>query len=212
LHVAGVSLQLAATTCALAFPLFRRIVGGGIPSALKARGFDFDGEYRLLDLAMLAVGRGGWDYLLSATFWIFIVICPLLRGITQLALLVLPLPLPLARKLHRLSRSISYYYALEVMLVAVPLLKDTFGPMTSTLFTPSVTHICGPLDRLYQQDACFFLDVEPSVGYSFVVASVVLYLLTGFDGSFTHKFIHRALFPTDTPPPTLPKCMRCRER
>ena len=40
------------------------------------------------------------------------------------------------------------------------------------------------------------------VGYYFTIAAVVVFLLTGFDGSPTHKFMHKKLYPEDRPPPT----------
>ena len=209
-HIVAVAAQMLLTYCAVTLPLFRRVVTGGIPAALRSRGFDFDGGYTVLDLARLAASPGGWDYLLSATFWLFIVICPMLRGMSQMLLLIAPLPMHAAKALHRASRACSYYYAHEVMVVGVPLLHITIGPLTSTIFTPRVTPQCAPLMRLYNEPACFDVDVIPGVGYGFMCASVVVYLLTGFDGSFTHKWVHKGLFPEDRPPPNPPRC--CRKR
>ena len=160
-HSLGVTLQLWLTFSAVTLPLFRRHVGGGIPAALASRGFDFDGAFSLIDLARLAAAPGGWDYLLSATFWTFVIICPLLRGATQLMQLLLPLHRTAAVRLHRVSRALSYYYAHEVMLVGVPLLQITIGPLTSTLFTTTGTPLCGPLEQLYGEDVCFVIEVRP---------------------------------------------------
>jgi hypothetical protein len=203
-HALGVSLYMLLACCALALPLFTRLVDGGIPAALRARGFDFDGAYSLLDLARLAAAPGGWDYLLSATFWIcawllshllpthafarmrggceraravwgpsaqpevyrgervlvcaagrvwrerrahsqrnarrvvcaVIVVCPLLRGLTQLLLLLAPMSPSTAQQVHRLSRALSYFYAHEVMIVGVPLLSSTIGPRTWLALNP----------------------------------------------------------------------------
>lgn len=205
-HTAAVLVQLLLTYCAVTMPIFHRVVVGGIPMALKARGFDFDGAFSLVDLARLAAGPGGWDYLLSGTFWAFIIICPLLRGITQLIVLVMPLSRANARCVHRVSRAISYYYAHEVMLVGVPLLQITIGPLTSTLFTPRVTPACGTFDKLYNQPSCFQIKIVPGTGYVATCVAVGVFLLTGFDGSPTHKWMHRQLFPADTRPP--PQCCR----
>ena len=180
-------------------------------AALRDRGFDFDGAYSLLDLARLAVGAGGWDYLLSGTFWLFIVLCPAARGVTLLALLLCPLRRRGAMALHRASRALSYFYAHEVMIVGVPLLQITIGPLTKTLFTERLTPPCKPLDALYHEDICFQIAVLPDVGYYFLIASVCVYLLVGFDGSPTHKYVHRQLFPNDEPPPQLPRCLQQRQ-
>ena len=40
-------------------------------------------------------------------------------------------------------------------------------------------------------------------GYFVAVAAVILYLVSGVDGSPTHKYIHNILHPYDTPPPNL---------
>lgn len=208
LHILGVMLQLWLTFCAVTLPLFRRHVGGGIPAALRSRGFDFDGSYSVVDLARLAGAPGGWDYLLSATFWLFVIICPVLRGLTELALLLAPMKHATAVLVHRVSRALSYYYAHEVMLIGVPLLQITIQPLTQTMFTSTGTPVCGPLERLYDEAACFVIEILPQSGYAFMCASVCVYLLTGFDGSLTHKAIHRELFPHDEPPPS---CRGCRE-
>ena len=52
---------------------------------------------------------------------VFIVVCPVLRPLTQLLLLLVPLSLESQLRIHRISRHIASYYAFEVMLVAVPL-------------------------------------------------------------------------------------------
>ena len=36
---------------------------------LQAHGFDFGGEYSLVQLGLLAAQAGGWDYLMATTFW-----------------------------------------------------------------------------------------------------------------------------------------------
>ena len=145
---------------------------------------------------------------LAARGRLFIIICPALRGLSELLLLLVPLPRDAARGVHRASRALSYYYAHEVMIVGVPLLGLTIGPLTSTLFTKEGTPACGPIDRAYDQPNCFDIAVLPSAGYPFICASVVVYLLTGFDGSPTHKFLHARLYPEDADCP--PTCRRAR--
>ena len=98
------------------------------------------------------------------------------------------------------------------MIVGVPLLKMTIDPLTSALFTERGTPICGPLKTMYREDVCFEIVIIPGRGYAFTCAAVVVFLLTGFDGSFTHKFVHRLLFPDDVPPPQPPGCLRRRRK
>ena len=45
------------------------------------------------------------------------------------------------------------------------------------------------------------MDVNCLEGYCVTLAAVGLFLLSGFDGSPTHRYIHRRLYPDDTPPP-----------
>ena len=59
------------------------------------------------------------NYLMAGTFWVFVIVGPVSRSLSQLALLVLPLSRPRLRRLHQLSRHVSAYYAYEVLLVAV---------------------------------------------------------------------------------------------
>jgi len=51
---------------------------------------------------------------------------------------------------------------------------------------------------------CFQINVVPGTGYKFTIAVVVLFFCCGFDGSPTHKYVHRRLYPGDEPPPTCP--------
>ena len=86
-------------------------------------------------------------------------------------------------------------------------------------------------------DLCFTISVVPSTGYfsvghrdpqtplgrsaarasltcsrlcQQVAAAVVVFLLSGFDGSPTHKYLHRLLHPGDEPPPYWPRCGAAR--
>lgn len=57
---------------------------------------------------------------------------------------------------------------------------------------------------------CFGVAVEPLFGYYACAANVAFFLLCGFDGSPTHQYIHRRLFPDDPrPPPDLRECCAC---
>ena len=101
---------------------------GSVPALLKQNGFDFDEEYSIWSLADIIYELGGLNrHLMYTTYLIFCVIGPVTRCSTQLMLLLLPLPTKWLRALHELSRNASIFYALEVLLVAVPLLNMTFG-------------------------------------------------------------------------------------
>ena len=206
-HLLLVVAQLGATLAAYCTPLFSRVMRGSLCAFLLDRGFDFNGEYTLLQLGMLAGQAGGWDYLMATTFWIFIVVCPLLRSLSLLALLLLPLRHDAAVRLHLASRYVSYYWALEIMLMAVPLTSIAMGPMTANLLSDLNFPPCIELNKHYPnppgepKDLCFAVDVQPDLGYNLTCVTVVLYLLAGFDGSPAHKYIHRLLYPDDAAPP-----------
>jgi hypothetical protein len=167
---------------------------------------------------------GGWDYMMSTTFLFFIGVSPLVRSITLLVLLLCPLSLPRARWLHHASRYVSYYQALEVMLVSVPLLHAAMGPLSANLITKMQFPGCVGLTEKFPNppgtdppDLCFAIAVKSNAGYWLSLTMVLLWLISGFDGSFTHKYIHRRLLPEDTrPPPDFDAitngCARCRRR
>jgi hypothetical protein len=213
LHVLLITCQIGLTILAFSTPLFERKLTGSLSLLLQHYGFDFTGYYSMFELGLLSAAVGGWALIMSTTFWIFIIICPLVRGCTLLHLLLTPLTEPTARRLHAVSRAVSYYYAFEVMLVAVPLIGITIQPMTSSLFTDFNTPICKQINQAFPNppgtdppNLCFTINVVPSAGYWVVAAAVALFLVSGFDGSPTHKFIHRRLYPGDDPPPNLAAC------
>ena len=207
-HTALVLLQLTLTVAAMCSPLFMRHVDGTLTAALKDRGFDFDGQVSMIQMGVLAGAAGGWDYLMATTYWSFCIVCPVVRPLSLLLLLHAPLgkwrPL-----LHRLSRYLSYFYAIEVMLLAVPLMHDSFGPMSQSLVNRNNLPLCDTLAALYPHvkknavgdPLCFSIEVNVDVGYWLAAAAVFVYLLSGFDGSPTHKFVHREIEPDDRAPP-----------
>ena len=85
-----------------------------IPRALEDRGVDFNGKFSMMQLGFLAGQAGGPDYFMAATCLVFLVAGPLLRPLTQLWLLWVPMSLETQRGLHRASRHISIFYAFEV--------------------------------------------------------------------------------------------------
>ena len=203
LHVALTAAFLAVTVAAINTPLFSRRVVGTLPAALAAFGYSFDAEYTLLDCGTLAAADGGLNYLMSATFCVFMVACPILRPLTLLALLLVPMTRAAADTLHRLSRYLSYFYAFDVLLLAVPIIAFA-APVTSVLLKPSSFPPCIALAKAHPHDpdGCFLIDTYPARGYFLAVAAVVLWLVCGVDGGPTHKYIHAKLEPADAPPPT----------
>ena len=92
------------------------------------------------------------------------------------------------------------------MLIATPVIGIAFGPLSQALVSPEQVGFCKVLDQIFgtvKSMNCLRIDVIPSTGYWFNVAAVLLYCLSGFDGSPTANFIHRRLFEHDQKPPKL---------
>mmetsp|Transcript_67522 Transcript_67522/g.178076 ORF Transcript_67522/g.178076 Transcript_67522/m.178076 type:complete len:121 (+) Transcript_67522:1-363(+) len=115
-----------------------------------------------------------------------------------------PMKLHSQRILHRVSRHISIFYAFEVMLLAVPLLQLAFGPLTNHFVNPDSVSFCRELVTIYHTgDQCFEINVTPAWGYYVTAIAYVGYLISGVDGSLTHKYLHRSLYPDPETPPNL---------
>jgi len=204
LHTTLVAIQLVLAVSALITPIFKRVVGGAIGIALRDRGIDFDASFSLSQLAWLAGQAGGPDYFMAATCFTFLVVGPLARPLTQLWLMWVPMKLHSQRILHRVSRHISIFYAFEVMLLAVPLLQLAFGPLTNHFVNPDSVSFCRELVTIYHTgDQCFEINVTPAWGYYVTAIAYVGYLISGVDGSLTHKYLHRSLYPDPETPPNL---------
>jgi hypothetical protein len=70
-----------------------------------------------------AARGGGWNYMVAGTFLVFNLVTPILRALSLLAVLTLPLKLRHARALYTASRLAVAFSALDVMLVATPLIS-----------------------------------------------------------------------------------------
>ena len=205
LHVLLVVVQLVTVLGTFTLPAFERRIEGSIGRLVANAGIDLTSRVSLWDLPALTARGGGLDYLMAATFTVFIIAAPVARSLSLLALLLLPLPRHTARRLNEASRRIVAYTALDVMLIATPLIGIAFGPMSETLIGEHGVPLCVTLDRIYgTSPTCLRIDVIPAVGYWYNVAAIVMMFLSGFDGSPTSKFIHRRLYAHDSQPP--PSC------
>ena len=199
-HAALVACTLAALVGSVRAPLFSRRVTGSLPALLAAQGVRFDGDYSVLQLHALVVAEGGLNHLMAATFVALLVVGPVLRCCSLLWLLLAApscMSLRARRLLHGWSRHCSVFFAMEVLLVAVPLIALTFGPTSRHLLTPHSFAPCVALNAQFETPTCLEVEVSAarSVGFWLMGATVALYLLTGFDGSPTHRFVHVQLYP-----------------
>jgi len=218
MHVVLCLALLASLLCMQFSPNFDRKVTGGLPMALHAAGIDFDGALNMWAIPRLTAQEGGLDYLMAGCFVVFVLIGPLLRVVSLLLLLLLPMRLETQRLMYIWSRRLVAYTAVEVMLIATPLMGQVFGPISEKLLNAQILPICAPLIYLHPNphakddpkiilSPCLRIDIYPLEGYWFNVASVVLLCVAGFDGSFTAKYLHRRLWPHDPHPP--PSCIEC---
>ena len=204
MHATMLVLQILLTWSALSLPLVRRRFHGPVATFLEALGADIaDADFSLLQLSAQVGGSGAgprtaWDGLLSVTFSTFVIICPLLRPVTQLGVLLSPSRLPY---LEALSRYLSFFHALEVLLVVVPVVQISLRIIFLDLITPRTFPLCSLLVPRDAHDRCIEIEVTRLAGYNVMIAAVALHLLTGFDGSLTHLYIQRRWQAPPSPSP-----------
>jgi len=209
MHVVLCLVLLASLLCMQFSPNFERSVTGGLPDFLRLAGIDFDSSLTMWDIPSLTAQEGGLDYLMAATFVTFVLIGPLLRVLSLLVLLLVPLRMETQRFIYLWSRRLVAYTGVEVMIIATPLIGEAFGPISESLLNPDVLPFCKPVSYVFEPETrkCLRIDIYPMVGYWFNVAAVVMLCVSGFDGSLTSKYIHRRLWPLDPHPP--PSCIEC---
>ena len=103
-----------------------------------------------------------------------------------------------------MSRNLSYFTGLEVMLLAVLLIQRSqfSGPGTQGLMNTEVFPACAGLNERYPESGhCFEMDLLVSTGFYLAVAATLAYLVSGMAGSPTYKYVHRHLHPDDLSPP-----------
>jgi len=203
--------QLGCMLAGISLPFMSRSVDGAMIEPmiewLKPEGNFVYESFSLIDLGFNTVARGDFSWLLCAVFFLFVLVGPLLRQVSLLVLLLVPLPPPSARALLELSRAASNFSALEVMLITVPVSANAVDGI-SGMFAPERFEPCGKIAHLYpDQEHCFEIPEDYCFGYGFCVVAVLLSLASGYDGSPTQKALHRALHPEDLhPPPTACSC------
>jgi hypothetical protein len=111
LHIAMVLVQLLTVIGAFTQPSFTREVHGAARHLLLAVGVDFTEHVSLIQLPPLVAQGGGLDYFMASTFAIFLLVTPILRALSLLALLTVPMRPSTARWLHLNSKRIVSYTA-----------------------------------------------------------------------------------------------------
>ena len=163
-HVVLVSMQLVLTLGTFMLPAFERVVAGSLGKLLLSAGIDFTSYISLWSLPKMTARRGGLDYLMAGTFTVFIIVGPLARSLTLLVLLLVPMRVETARWLFVQSRRLVAYTALDVMILATPLIGTAFGPMTKALVDKTSVPACALFDQIYDTgETCLEINVIPQV-------------------------------------------------
>ena len=206
-HVALVVAQLVAVVATFTLPMFRRVILGSLADAVQnVGGLNLDADVTFLDVAGYAARGGGLACLSAATFVMFNLVTPVLRALSLLAVLLLPLTRRSARRLYTYSRYAINYSAIDVMLIATPLIKVTIEPITTEIFYSS-SSLCQALRHAFPAaDKCFEISLELRIGYFCNIAAFVLLVLSGYEGSPTCKWAHRRLYPDEPRPPPSMAC------
>ena len=89
----------------------------------------------------------------------------------------------------RLGRYVAAFYIHEVLLIVVPLCS-----IVSSAFS----------ERLVQNvsfcpDPCVKVLLHPHWGYFMLIPPIIVFLLSGFDGSPTHAFLAARIYPENAP-------------
>lgn len=225
-HLGMLLLTVAMEICASVTTVVSRKCVGSIPIYLnEAFHLDFDEDYSMHSIATILGSFGGWNYLKSVVMWLFIIVGPLCRTVSEILVLACPMPIRWRRGMHKVStqgpsgasrgpphctprrpspaspaslglrllalshriarqvsRVISVFFALEVAILALPILAVTLAGVSSEIITTDSVPVCRPLNAKYNTDTCFEIKGQIAYGYGFIIAAVVMYAITGFDG------------------------------
>eukprot|EP00929_Paragymnodinium_shiwhaense_P010319 TRINITY_DN11491_c0_g1_i1.p1 TRINITY_DN11491_c0_g1~~TRINITY_DN11491_c0_g1_i1.p1 ORF type:complete len:608 (-),score=98.08 TRINITY_DN11491_c0_g1_i1:383-2206(-) len=204
-------VAIATLIAVLPLPIFTRRVSGTLPDTLSVLypNITLDRTYSLPGLAEVTRENGG--NLLYVTFMMFVIVGAFVRLGSLLIGILIPVsedgPSGSLKLLASFSRHASAFYAVELMILAVPLLNLTFGPTSAKSLDPKDFKPCGWIQNATNTTGrpCMEVGVEMASGYWVMVASFVAFVLTGYNGSIIHVLWHRRMEPGDTLPPLLCK-------
>ena len=79
----------------------------------------------------------------------------------------------------------------------MPLITYTFGPTSRHLLTPRSFAPCVALNAQFETETCLEVEVSArqAAGYWLMCSTLLLFLLCGFDGAPTHRFLREQLYP-----------------
>jgi len=204
LHISLVLLELALIIAAITTPLFKRVISGSLFEEIgEDVGIHLDEAYTLPLIAYRLGEFGGLNIIKSVVLCIFVIVGPLLRSLTMLLVLLCPMASSIREKLWKFSTHVSVFFAFEILIVAVPILSVTFYPVTSVILEEKNFPPCKYTNAKWKTDKCFLLDAQPLSAYLIVCVLVGVHIISGLNGSWTHKYVQWKLHPNDRPAPTL---------
>jgi len=151
---------------------FERRVVGAIPKLLhQVLAMEWTKNYSLYSLGATTGAAGGWDYLLQATFGLFIVFGPILRGFLCVLGHIVPGRLSTIQTFCDL---IGAFCAWEVLVIAVVMIGLLMPSITGTILSDSR---CSELDASGQCFQVYYETLQPTfyfiigTGFALVVVS-----------------------------------------
>jgi len=158
---------------------FERKVEGAIPTLLhEVLGMEWTKFYSLHTLSETTGAAGGWDYMLQATFCLFIVFGPIVRSILCVMVHILPGRLSTIQTICDL---IGAFCAWEVLIIAVIMIGMLMPSITGTILSDDR---CSEID---ETGNCFQVSYKVlSAFYTIVAAGIALILLSN-SFSFTKQ-------------------------
>jgi len=195
-------LHLAAVVVALALPWGNYKYGGPLGDVLRlVPGAISEEPFRLLAFtSRFFQPPSVWSQRLLAVIMLVTVVgAPIVRSVTQLALLHVPMPMRRARLLHRFSKRVTYIYGLQVFTGLYLILSVTATNLGQSLTLVLPEQLYAAFNEPYGNP--FSISFEAGQGIYSAVAAIVLAFVSAFDGSETHKYIHARLYAGEDCPP-----------
>jgi len=196
-------LHLAAVVAALTLPWGAHAYGGPLGDLLHmAPGSISEEPFHLSAFVVSLCGPlTTWkEWAVAGIVITTVMVAPLLRSLTQLALLHVPMPMQRARLLFRFSKHLTYIYGLQVFTFLWAALALSGTNLAATLTLPVPESLFVAFNETWGTDA-FTVIFEARPGLYAAGFAVFLAFFSAFDGSETHKYIHALLYAGEDCPP-----------
>ena len=158
----------------LQVPILQRHVIGSLPTALEIFGTEItlDKSYNLIDVAT-NLGNGNYgNTFIELVYLFFIIVAPLLYTIIVLN----------SERRHIIILALETFIAFELLILVVPMVSMTFGPMSALLLNSKTFPMCTIFDKLFPSkpsdyNTCMMINVSISDAYYLIIVICVLFLI-----------------------------------